>query len=638
VASPTGAGPYGFVVAIDCQAEHSSGQLHRVGSDGLVRASGNGAVWTTRHYANTPESALDAPPLVTNRSILVYEGRVDNRGEVAHALARPEVAVSSDGMVLLAAFEAWGAQLPARLIGEYAFAAIDRVTGQFVAAHDSLGVRRVFYRDMGDRAWITSNLDLLFEQFPEARPAIDRDALPEYFAGPMIPWSGRTIWRGVRELRRGGVLVHRRGIFEERTVWQPKSSIGGQFKNPTDVDAAYRGLLFEAVRGALRSTGPILCDLSGGLDSSTICSVASQLARAGEGYGSIVGWSTVNRRSNDRALQEAVHRHCGVEWQALDIQDYLPFQAIRDSALPTGGIIQCEAADRAMREFAGSRGIRCRLSGHGADALMQKGHPAPVYLSEWFWSGQLRKWARAIRAYASGGSFDMWHLLRECTLGTLDFHAGLFRRPLPDWLRQDFVRQIEAAQHDFLHRHRRTFASDARERVFRMTLCFVPYNGRMLPDERLPLVYRPLVEFVLALDWEHLVKPNEDRVLMRRALRGLLPEDVRHGTADSRHGASITEGLRQAWPRVAPLLTGNRLAELGVVELKPFQNALRALRGGYEGSNPQFTKTAMYLEAWLSMKARSTERNAAEVGRNRVPTAVDRVATSKQPETESHHA
>jgi hypothetical protein len=48
------------------------------------------------------------------------------------------------------------------------------------------------------------------------------------------------------------------------------------------------------------------------------------------------------------------------------------------------------------------------------------------------------------------------------------------------------------------------------------------------------------------------------------------------------------------------------LAELGVVERKPFQAALERMRAGYSGPNRQFSITALYLEAWLGFKAGSS--------------------------------
>jgi asparagine synthase (glutamine-hydrolysing) len=570
----------------------------------------HGLTVVVRHYPVTPESECEKLPLITANVVLAYEGRVDNREEIAHTLGMPQLSKQPDGAVLAAAYDAWGSALSAKTIGEYAYVVFDLRSRQLVAGQDSLGIRRIFYSAVGDRIIVTSNLSLLFERYPEVRPAYNRQVLREYFTGTMAPWSGRTIWRGIFELGRGNALVQRGAELEQKTVWQPDLDRRQRCKSHEEVDEVFRGHLFAAVRAALRSPAPLLCALSGGYDSSTVCSVAALLIRAGEARGPIIGWSYFNRRSNEIAFQDAVRRQYQIDdWHALDLTTHLPFQCFTDTEVPTGSFIQRGAIERATREFARAHGIRSLLTGQAADALLQKsGGGAPVYLSDWFREGRLRDWYRHFLAYLRGGSFNAWQLLRDCTLGTLDLHVGL-RAPIPPWVTSSFRKEIAAARHDFLHLQPRVFRSDARERVYRWTLCFIPYPAPSPPEQRLPFAYRPLVEFLLGLEWDYLTRPNDERILMRRSLRQILPEIVWSGERCwTAFDASLYEGLRAAWPRIRHLVTGEQLADLGVVEQKPFKAAIEAMRAGYDGPNPQIAKTALYLETWLGLKAWLNQR------------------------------
>lgn len=556
-----------------------------------------------RPYAATPEALAEEQPLVAPTRVLAYEGRVDNRPEIARALGAPELARASDGAVLAAAYDAWGPELSARAIGEYAWVVYDCRSGALAAGQDCLGVRRVFYGELGGRLVVASNLRLLFERFPDIRPGYDLDVLPEYFTGTLTPWSGGTIWRGIRELERGHALVMRGRYFGTTMVWRPRADPRKRRQSAPEVDETFRAHLVEGVRAALRAPGPILCDLSGGFDSSTVCTLAVSLARAGDGPGPIVARSLVNRRSNEAAVQEAVRRHLEIESLTLDISDHPSFGCFTDAELPTGGFVQMGAINRATRNFAAERGIRAALNGQGADALFFKGGGGlPVYLADWFREGRLGDWFRHVAGYLRSGTFNARQLLWECTAGTVDLQAGS-RAPAPDWLTPRFRGAVRDARHRFLEGRARVSRSDARERIYRWTLGFVPLGGAALPDERLPLLHRPLVEFLLGLDWEHLVRPGEERVLMRRALRGVLPEVVRSGRCAPAFGAALIEGLRAAWPRVSGLLTGERLGALGVVEPGGFRAAIETMRAGYEGPNLQATRTALYLETWLAVKA-----------------------------------
>jgi asparagine synthase (glutamine-hydrolysing) len=593
---------YGFAVSVRSSELRQPQFFNRMEDGELSKTTTKGVAIVIRWCPATLEAAAEEQPVITPTVVLAYEGRVDNREEIAHALGQPRLAHQPDGAVLAAAYEAWGARLAAKTIGEYAYAVFDRRTQQLVAGQDSLGVRRLFYCAIGERVLVTSNLRLLFQQFPEARPSYDREVLREYFVATMTPWSGRTIWRGVRELRRGNALIQRGGNLEEQVVWRPDPGRQERFESVADVDERFRKLLFDAVRAALRSPGPVLCDLSGGFDSSTICSVAALLVQAGESRGPIIGWSMVNKRSDESVLQDTVRRQYQIESHTLDLDRHQPFQCFTDAEIPTGGFVSMGAIHRAMNAFVRARGIRSHLTGQAADILFNKrGGGPPVYLAEWLREGRFRDWARHFAAYLEGGSFNAWQLLRDCTVGTLDLHAGS-REPIPSWVAPAFRHHMKQARDEFLHTCPRAFRSDARERVYRWTLCFIPYRG-WLPDERLPFAYRPLVEFVLGLDWDHIVRPNEERLLMRRSLRDILPEAVQTGRSQLAFSAALLEGLRAAWPRISRYVTGDQLAALGVVERKPFQSALEAMRAGYWGVNTRIAMTALYLETWLGLKA-----------------------------------
>ena len=106
----------------------------------------------------------------------------------------------------------------------------------------------------------------------------------------------------------------------------------------------------------------------------------------------------------------------------------------------------------------------------------------------------------------------------------------------------------------------------------------------------------------MRLDWKYKTVPGETRTLMRRALQGILPDVVRAGGSVALHNSAIIEGLRVAWPQIQHLLTGERLADLGVVNQAAFRRMVNKLRGGYAGPSPAFAWVALYLELWLACK------------------------------------
>src|SRR5262249_47898132 len=151
---------YGFVIDVHGFGLIRPQNFHRVGNGEFSRTTSEDVVIVVRHYPATPESAAEDQPIFTPTVVLAYEGRVDNRKEISHALGVPRLSQQPDGAVLAAAYDAWGEKTSAKVIGEYAYVAFDRRTHQLVAGQDSLGVRRLFYCTIGERVLITSNLRL----------------------------------------------------------------------------------------------------------------------------------------------------------------------------------------------------------------------------------------------------------------------------------------------------------------------------------------------------------------------------------------------------------------------------------------------------------------------------------------------
>lgn len=105
--------PYGFALSLRPADLARPIDLQRSSSAGIAALRARGVVIAVSHYAATPESLQEQQPVVTPRLVLAYEGRVDNREEIAYLLGMPRLARQPDGAVLAAAYEAWGARLSA---------------------------------------------------------------------------------------------------------------------------------------------------------------------------------------------------------------------------------------------------------------------------------------------------------------------------------------------------------------------------------------------------------------------------------------------------------------------------------------------------------------------------------------------
>ena len=121
-------------------------------------------------------------------------------------------------------------------------------------------------------------------------------------------------------------------------------------------------------------------------------------------------------------------------------------------------------------------------------------------------------------------------------------------------------------------------------------------------DLRYPFLHRPLVELVLATPWHVKEVPGETKALLRRAMRGVLPEEVRQRTEDVSTGHAVYRGVGKEWPVLEQVADSSVLVDLGIVDRERLKNALHLARQGH-ARHLGGLLTTLVLDAWLQYAA-----------------------------------
>ena len=210
---------------------------------------------------------------------IVYNGELYNAPELRRELTRLGHSFEghSDTEVLLHGYAQWGRDVLRRLNGIYAFAV--RHDGRVFLARDRIGVKPLFYAEHGGGLLFASEMKTIL-RYPGFRAAIDVTGAAEL----LLLGPGRTpgcgVFRGIRELEPGCWGIWEDGRLTLGRYWNLTDGIHEE--NFADTCAHVRELVEDAIRRQLVSDVPIGCFLSGGLDSSLICSIAAR-ELAGQG-------------------------------------------------------------------------------------------------------------------------------------------------------------------------------------------------------------------------------------------------------------------------------------------------------------------------------------------------------------------
>ncbi|MCL5734252.1 MAG: asparagine synthase (glutamine-hydrolyzing) [Actinobacteria bacterium] len=210
---------------------------------------------------------------------IVFNGEIFNYLELREDLIKRghHFATRSDTEVILHSFEEFGEDCVQRMNGQWAFAIWDRMKRSLFLSRDRMGVRPLFYAFAGRTFLFGSEIKALLVH-PGVKRTLDLRALDEIFTfWHCLPPN--TAFEGVRELPPGHSATLAKGRLTIRKYWElqfPESSEDGQGASEEERSAELLELLRDATRIRLRADVPVGAYLSGGLDSTVVTALARQ--------------------------------------------------------------------------------------------------------------------------------------------------------------------------------------------------------------------------------------------------------------------------------------------------------------------------------------------------------------------------
>ncbi len=181
----------------------------------------------------------------------------------------------SDTEAIVHAYEEYGVDVPKHLRGMFAFALWDAREQRLLLARDRVGKKPLLYTVVGDKLIFASEFQALLSH-PEVSRDINFEALDSYMSFMCVP-APQTAFTAIKKLEPGHVLVWQNGAVESTSYWSldfsKKITVSEEEAGEQAVE-----LLREAVRVRLMSDVPLGAFLSGGIDSSAIVALMTELS------------------------------------------------------------------------------------------------------------------------------------------------------------------------------------------------------------------------------------------------------------------------------------------------------------------------------------------------------------------------
>ncbi len=483
--------------------------------------------------------------------VLTFNGEIYNFQEVRAELAAlgHRFRTSGDTEVILAAWRQWGVGCLDRLNGMFAFAIYDQRHQRLFMARDRLGVKPLHYASLSDGSVIfASELKGLLAH-PALRRAPDPQAVDDYLAFGYVP-DHRCFVAGVKKLPAGHYLMLERGKPLPAPVqyWDVDFSRRAR-GSVSDLQAELLHHMREAVASRMVADVPLGAFLSGGVDSSTVVALMAERSTQAVKTCSI-GFDVAELDESDYARRIAErfatdHRSRTVSPDDIAIIDQVAAQFDEPfadaSMLPTFRVCQLAresvtvalSGDGADEAFAGYRrhvfhhgeervrgllpqGLRGPLFG-GLGALYPKADWAPRPLRA---KSTLLSLARSgAEGYADAVGVT-GHALRQ------SLYSESQRTALGGYRGEEHMialmqaaparSGLDAAQYADM---KLWLPGDILTKVDRTSMA-------VSLEAREPLLDYRLIEFAATLPEAMRVRGGQGKWLMKRAMRGTLPDDI----------------------------------------------------------------------------------------------------------------
>ena len=204
-----------------------------------------------------------------NRYQIVFNGEIYNYLELKKELDY-SFKTSSDTEVLLAAFIKWGKDCLHRLNGMFSFAIWDRKEKKLFAARDRFGVKPFYYYHSENTFYFSSEIKTLFAAKIERIPR--EKSWANYLAFGSYGMPNETFYENIYQLAGGHYLEYKTKDLNIVKWYFFENEVKKHHKNLSfeEVKEKYTGILKDSIKLRCRADVPVVFNISGGLDSSTL--------------------------------------------------------------------------------------------------------------------------------------------------------------------------------------------------------------------------------------------------------------------------------------------------------------------------------------------------------------------------------
>lgn len=520
-------------------------QFHRGPDDGGIFIDEN--VGLGHRRLSIVDVSHGAQPMFNEdgRFVIVYNGEIYNHADYRAELEEKGYVYKThcDTETILHLYEEHGAKCVDFLRGMFAFAIYDRREKTLFIARDRLGVKPLYYAaDAEGNLFFGSEIKTILEA-GDVKPELNYNALPDQMANHGTSYD-ETLFKGVNRLLPGHFLIWKDGCLKIEEFWDVKFEPKHEEKTDAEFIEEWRKLFKQSVKLRLMADVPLGMFLSGGIDSSAICAMMSEMVDEPIKTFS-VGFK--EREANEFEYARIVSKAFKTEHHEITITPEQFFAELSNLVWhedePIGFIASVplyfvsKLAQKHVKVVLTGEGSDEILAGYGRYAkalqLLTYGEKYENYTPN-FVRGIVKSGAGMF-----GGKLNRTFLTRQSDIENLFLdNFGVFPREMQGNLFSDETKSRIADQNPYIYQNKwlaKTGAKDVLDKLLYVDTKTYLHELLMKQDQmsmaasiesRVPFLDHKLVEFTAKMPTRMKLRGKETKYLLREAMRGVLPDEI----------------------------------------------------------------------------------------------------------------
>lgn len=588
-------------------AEVLSRGLEQLGPDGDCRISTGSLQFIFRPFDTSTPSEVLAPYRDRDGFILAFAGRLDNLEACRDALGWASDEKQSACETIVSLYRRYGIRGFTRMVGDFGLSLWDPLQEALILATDSLGRHPIYFHTSPTFAiWSFNSRSILAAAGLPLR--LDEEYLADYLVNRI---SVRSPYKGIDILTGGKALVITADRTKVEEYWALDSCSEIRYSSDLEYEEHFRHLLYQAVQCRLPLQSGVFCELSGGVDSSSIaCAGTSILEKQGKDRLHTVSYIYDQCPSSDETpFLQVVEQYLGKTGIHIH-EDECPLlsqvQDIPPTDFPTNQLGFLAIFSQLSREMS-ARGARVLLNGIGGDQLFWSEPPSFLQLADLL---AQRKFLELHRQAKASTRFLGWPYTMLLWKGILRpwLRGHIFedeKRPVGTWFSPEFARRNALKERVWGRKRAQSSSLPSRSaqcglirrtmRPFALELAVTsPYI-----EARHPYLDRRMVEFALAIPLEQKIRLPETRSIVRRGLKGIVPDAVRLRANKAGPTEAICRAIAREWETLSVMCRKLRTAERGLVDPVRLRDALHRARHGCDSEHSGQLLSTIALELWF---------------------------------------